>query len=127
MIITKSKSYREIKSKLKKSDKIGIISCNACARMCDTGGEKKMKELAQKLKKEGFEIVDSDLIGIACDFDQLKKDELKGQINIVLACDSGVYNIKKLFPKKKIIPALETIGIGAYNHKGNISLVRRVK
>ena len=127
MIITKSKSYREIKKKLKKSDKIGIISCNACARMCDTGGEKKMDELAEKLKKQGFNVVDRDLIGIACDFDQLKKDELKGKTNIVLACDSGVYNLKKLFPKKKIIPALNTIGIGAYDHKGHITLVKKVK
>jgi hypothetical protein len=55
----------------------------------------------------------------------LKKSELKGNATIVLACDSGVYNLKKLFPKKKIIPALKTIGLGAYNHKGKIILVKK--
>ena len=125
MIITKLKPYARIKSQLKKTDKIGIVSCNTCARMCETGGEKVMKELALKLKKDGFNVVDMDLIGFACDFDQLKKNELKGDITIVLACDSGVYNLRKLFSKRKIIDALNTIGLGAYDHKGNISLVRK--
>ena len=127
MIITKSVSYNKLKFQLKKSDKIGIVSCNSCARMCDTGGKKKMEEISQKLRKDGFDVVDNDLIGIACDFDQLKKDELKGDTNIVLACDSGVYNLKKLFPKHKIIPGSITLGIGAYDHKGNITLVKKVQ
>jgi ferredoxin len=125
MIITKPKSYKEVIKSLKKSDKIGIISCNACARMCNTGGEEVMEKLALKLKKDGYNIVDKDLIGIACDFDQLKKNNLHGNVNIILACDSGVYNIKKIFPKNKIIPGLITIGLGAYDHKGNMNIVRK--
>lgn len=124
MIITKKRSYSSIKKDLKKSDRIGIVSCNSCARMCETGGMKEMKNFFGRLKKDGYHVVDMDLIGIACDFDQLKKDELKGDVMLVLACDSGVYNLKKLFPRKKIIPCLETIGLGAYDHKGNIRLVK---
>jgi len=127
MIVTKQKPYGLVKPKLKKSDKIGIVSCNACARMCETGGEKAMKELAAKLKKDGFTIVDTDLIGVACDFDQLKKEELNGDVTIVLACDAGAYNLYKLFPKRKIIPALDTIGLAAWDEKGNITLVKKFK
>ena len=127
MIITKLKSYKEIKSNLKKTDKIGIVSCNSCVRRCNTGGEKVMKEFALRLKKDGFNVADMDLIGVACDFDQLKKDELKGDVNIIFACDSGAYNLKKLFPKKKLIHALNTIGLGAYDNKGNFTLVKRVE
>ena len=127
MIITKSRSYREIKKNLKKSDQIGIISCNSCVRRCNTGGEKIMKKLAARLKKDGYNVIDMDLVGAACDFEQLKKDELKGDLNIVFACDAGVYNIKKLFPRKKLIKALNTVGLGVYNHKGCFSLVKRVK
>jgi len=50
---------------------------------------------------------------------------LHGNVTIVLACDAGVYNLKKLFPKRKIIPALDTIGLGAYDEKGDLNLVRR--
>ena len=127
MIVTEKKPYSLVKSQLKKSDKIGVVSCNACAKMCKTGGDKGMVELISKLKKDNFNVVDSDLIGVACDFDLLKKDELKGGVTIVLSCDSGVYNLKKLFPNKKIISGLNTIGLGSYDHKGNIRVVRKFK
>lgn len=125
MIITKKRPYSEIKKSLKKNDKIGIISCNACARMCQTGGRKAMNEISKQLRQNGFNVVDMDLIGFACNYDLLKKNELNGDVQIVLACDSGVYNLKKIFPKHKIIPALKTVGLGAYDSKGNIHLVRK--
>ncbi len=126
MIVTKAKPYSEVKKGLKKSDEIGVISCNACARMCGTGGEKAMKALAMKLKKDGFNIVDVDLIGTPCDYNQLNKSQLHGNVQIVLACDSGMYNLKKLFPKHKIISGTKTLGVGAHDGK-KITLVRKVK
>jgi len=125
MIITELKPYGMVKSQLKKKDKIGIVSCNTCARMCETGGEKEMKILASRLRKDDFDVIDMDLIGFACNLDQLKPKELHGDTTIVLACDAGIYNLKKLFPKRKIIAALDTIGLGAYDKKGNLSLVRK--
>lgn len=127
MIITKSRPYKEIKKELKKSDKIGIISCNMCARICNTGGKKALNKLANKLKKDGYKVVDTDLIGTPCDRDQLQKDKLHGNVQVVLACDAGVYNLKKIFPNHKIIPALKTIGLGAHDHKGNINLIKEFK
>lgn len=127
MILTKLKSYKQIKSKLNKKDKIGIVSCNSCARMCGTGGEKELKILSSQLKKEGYNVVDEDLIGAPCMMSQLKKDELHGDKTIALACISGVYNLKKLFPKRKIIPALETLGLAAVDKKGKPRLVSRLK
>ncbi|MEJ2267494.1 MAG: hypothetical protein P8X70_00245 [Nanoarchaeota archaeon] len=125
MIVSKSKPYNEIKFQLKKSDEIGIISCNACARMCGVGGKKVMDKLGNRLQKDGFDVVDKDLIGTPCDFDQLNKNQLHGNVQIVLACDAGVYNLKRIFPKHKIISALKTIGLGAYDHKGNIKVVKK--
>jgi len=127
MIVTKSKPYSEIKSELKKSDKIGIISCNVCARLCGTGGEKVMQNLANKLKKDGYNIVDVDLIGTPCDYELLNKSQLHGNVQIVLACDAGVYNLKKLFPKHKIVGANKTLGVGAHEGGKKITLVKRIK
>lgn len=127
MIITESKPYGMIKTQLKKSDRVGIVSCNSCARMCETGGMKGMKQLATRLRKDGFTVADMDLIGLACDFDQLKKEELKGNVTIVLACDAGVYNLKKLFQKRRIIAALDTVGLGVWDEKGNLTLVKKFR
>ena len=127
MIVTKALPYQKIKSQLKKTDEIGIISCNACARLCHTGGEKVMNQLANKLKKDGFKIVDVDLIGTPCNYDLLNKSQLHGNVQIVLACDAGVYNLKKLFPKHKIITANKTIGLGAHDKGKNIKVVRKLK
>jgi len=126
MIITKKIPYPEIKKQLKKSDKIGIISCNACARMCKTGGEARLEEIGDKLKKDGFNVVDMDLIGTPCDLNQLNKSQLHGNVQIILACDAGIFNLKKVFPKHKIISGTKTIGIGA--HDGcKVYLVKKTK
>jgi ferredoxin len=127
MIVTKSLPYETIKKQLKKSDKIGIISCNTCVRICGTGGEKALNRLALKLKKDGFKVVDKDLIGSPCDRNQLQKNQLHGNVQIVLACDAGVYNLRKIFPKHKIIPGLKTIGIGVNKGGKNIEVVKEIK
>jgi hypothetical protein len=127
MILTKLIPYNKIKKQLNKKDKIGIVSCNTCARMCGTGGEEEMIKMSEKLKKDGYDIVDSDLIGAPCMINQLKKDELKGDTTIVLACISGLYNLKKIFPKKKIIIGLETIGLAAVDKNNKPRLVRKLK
>ncbi|MCK4650376.1 hypothetical protein KAT36_04045 [Candidatus Pacearchaeota archaeon] len=127
MIITKAFPYSAIKKQLKKSDEIGIISCNACARLCGTGGEKAMAQLAKRLKKDGFNVVDMDLIGNPCNYDLLNKSQLHGNVQILLACDAGLYNLKKLFPKHKIISANRTIGLGAHDKGRNIVLIKKIK
>ena len=127
MIVTKAFSYSAIKKQLKKSDKIGIISCNACARLCGTGGEKVMLQLVRKLKKDGFNVVDLDLIGTPCNYDLLNKSQLHGNVQILLACDAGLYNLRKLFPKHKIISANKTLGLGVHDKGKNVILVKKFK
>ena len=128
MIITKSKSYNKIKNNLKKSDKIGVVSCGSCAKICGTGGEKAMDKLSLKLKKDGFKIVDKDLIGVPCNFNQLEKAQFHGNVSVVLACDAGVENLKSFLPKNhRIIGALETIGVGRIDKKSKPHLVRAFK
>ena len=127
MILTRLVNYNKIKKQLNKKDKIGIVSCNSCARMCGTGGEKEMIILSEKLKRDGYHVVDTDLIGAPCMINQLKKDELNGDTTIILACVSGVYNLKKIFPKKKIIPGLKTIGLAAVNKNNKPLLVKRLR
>ena len=125
MIVTEFKPYGMIKAKLKKSDRIGIISCNTCVKMCETGGSKQMKQMAKRLKKDGFKVVDTKLTGASCHQEDVKKTKIKGNTVIVMACDAGVYNAKKIFPKKKTLAALDTVGLGSWDKNGNVSLVKK--
>ena len=127
MIVTKAFPYSMIKKQLKKSDRIGVISCNACAKLCGTGGEEIMIQLSEKLKKDGFNIVDLDLIGTPCNYDLLNKSQLHGNVQVLLACDAGLYNLKKLFPNHKIISANKTLGIGVHDKGRNVTLVKKIK
>jgi len=127
LIITEKKPYGMIKAELKKGNKIGIISCNSCAKLCGTGGKEQMMLLAKQLKKDGFDVIDKKVIGSVCNFDQLKRSKVKGDTIIVLACSAGLYNVKQIYKNKKIIPALDTIGLGVWNEKGDIKLVKKIR
>lgn len=126
MIVTSMKPYPVIKGMLKKWKKIGIVACNMCARVCETGGKKKLDELAERLKTDGFEVVDVELVPMTCNFDVVKKPEYKGDVLIVLGCDCGVFTLQTLFPTKIIVPATNTIGIGARDgSEGSIFVMKK--
>lgn len=125
MIVTSLKPYGVIKGLLKKWRKYGIVACNSCARVCEAGGREKMEELAERLKKDGFEIVGMDLVPMACNVDLVKKPEYEGDALVILACDAGVFTYLTLFTSKEIIPALNTIGWGARDGQGNIFLMKK--
>jgi hypothetical protein len=124
LIVTYSKPYGLLKGLLEFDVKIGIVSCNSCAKACETGGRKCMEDLSERLKADGFEVVDQDLIPMACNIALVKKPVYDGDILIILACDAGVFCLKKLFPDKKIVAALNTTGLGARDENENIFLMK---
>ena len=125
MIVTSLKPYGVIRGMLKKWKKVGIVSCNSCARVCETGGKEKMDELAARLKQDGFNVVDMELLPMACAVDAAKKPNYQADYLVVLACDSGVCTLQSLFPNKIVVPALDTIGLGARDVQGNIFLMKK--
>jgi hypothetical protein len=127
MIVTYAKPYGVVKGMLKKWKKIGVVSCNSCARACETGGKQKMDEMVARLRQDGFEVVDTELLPMACNVDVAKKPDYKCDILTVLACDSGVCTLQSLFPSKIVVPALDTIGIGARDAQGNIFIMTKFK
>jgi hypothetical protein len=125
MIVTSLKPYGMIRGMLRKWKTVGVVSCNSCARACETGGKEKMEELANRLKQDGFQVMDTELLPMACNIDAAKKPDYKADYLVVLACDSGVCTLQSLFPNKVVVPALDTIGIGARDVQGNIFLMRK--
>lgn len=125
MIVTSSKPYGVIKGMLKKWKKIGIVSCNSCARVCETGGKAKADELAARLRQDGFDVVDVEVLPMACNVDAARRPNYKGDLLVVLACDSGAYTLQSVFPTKVIIPALDTTGLGARDTQGDIFIMKK--
>ena len=79
-----------------------------------------MEELAERLTKDGFEIVDTHVVPMACNVDLATKYDYESDVLIILACDAGVFTFQTLFPDKTIIPALNTLGLGARDGQGDI-------
>ena len=125
MIVTSSKPYGVVKGMLKKWKKIGIVSCNSCARACETGGQKSLDNMAERLKKDGFNVVDTDLVPMACNIDLVKKPNYQGDFLVALTCDSGVLTLQALFPTKMVVPACNTLGLGARDMQGNIFIMKK--
>lgn len=125
MIVTSIKPYGIIRGMLRKWKSVGVVSCNSCARVCETGGKEKMDELANRLKQDGFNVVDTELLPMACNIESAKKPNYKADYLVVLACDSGVCTLQSLFPNKVVVQALDTIGLGARDVQGNIFLMKK--
>jgi hypothetical protein len=125
MIVTSLKPYGVIEGWLQEGDRVGVVSCNSCARVCETGGRIGMDEMAVRLRDDGFSVVDEDLLPMCCNLDTVSKAEYAGDVLVVLACDSGVYTLEKLYPEKKVIAALNTIGLGARGASGIIYMMKQ--
>ena len=85
-----------------------------------------MEEMAERLKKDGFDVVDTDLVPMACNVDLVKKPDYQADMLVVLACDSGVFTIQSLFPSKVVVPALDMMGLGARDRQGNIFIMKKL-
>ena len=110
---TRPAKYDEIKGKIDpKKDVISVISCNTCTRLSNTGGEKKLRMLANRLRKDNFNVVDGFLITMPCVDTYIENVELHPSVNtlVMLACSCGCANAITHFPDKKIVPALQDRG-----------------
>lgn len=106
-IITTKKPFEEVLGALKNTKKITLVSCASCAAMCQTGGTEGAKEMAEKLEKEGFEIVTVIVPEEVCDNRVMMKDFRKiddelGQTDAILtlSCGLGVASIIQVLEKK---------------------------
>jgi hypothetical protein len=126
MIVTIANPYGVIKGMLKKWKKIGVVACNTCARVCETGGKEAMTRLVERLRADGFEVVDEDVVPMACNLDLAKKGDYKGDMLVIMACDSGFATFQSLYPNKRIVTANKTVGLGSRDRNGNIFITEKI-
>jgi hypothetical protein len=114
VIFSNSIKYEDLTSQLdKENDVITIIGCNTCIRVSGAGGPEKMRELALKLKKDGYNVKDGFMLPIACMEPYLATAKLSNEVNtiVVLACTAGVSNIKRNYPHLKVVETVDNIGL----------------
>lgn len=114
MIFSNSLEYSKLTDQLdKEHDVISIIGCNTCIRVSGAGGPEKMKELALKLRNDGYHVVDGFMLPFGCMEPYLATVKLDHTVNTVvaLACTAGVSNIKRNYPNLKVAETVKNIGL----------------
>ncbi len=130
MIILEQKPYEEILKSLEGEEKVFLAGCSLCATTCKVGGEDELKEMGEKLEKEGKKILGGVVLEAACQAIEVKKKfrERKDQIEeadsiLVLACGGGAQSVRenaeRVKIKKIVHPGLNTLFQGEVTRGGH--------
>jgi hypothetical protein len=115
MIITELKPDEEISEMIKPFKKLFIVCCGTCSTSCQTGGEKEVAEMAEKL---GEQVIGTAMVEDPCDIRldrrdlRRYRDKIKDSNAIlVMACGAGIQTVGE-YAKKPVLPATNTLFIG---------------
>ena len=126
--MSRSMDYPELLGMLK-GKRVGIWTCNTCARLCNNiGGTESCERLAEKLSKDGVKVTKVASTSAACLEDKVigKKDEvLSGDPEIILSmtCSAGADNASRIFGKDVVNP-VTTFGYGILREDGTPVLMK---
>jgi hypothetical protein len=122
ILSVRRKSYAELAESLDKDAKIIVLSCNNCAKKClGLGGRVGLAALADKLDRDGFNVIRRELIGFACSVDLVGKRAVEdatkqwfaeADVILTLACEDGEIAVKNAFPEAQVPSLNQTLGIG---------------
>ena len=126
MITAERKPLSEIKEMIGADRKILIVGCGTCVAECASGGEKEVGLLASALRIDA-EMAGKDLetkevtIDRQCIYefiDQLADYIDQYDVVLSLGCGAGVQAVAEIFPKARVVPALNTTFIGETKEAG---------
>jgi hypothetical protein len=122
MIITTQKSFEEVMKYLEPYSNVLIVGCGTCATEVQTGGEKQIKELADKLRGKWF--VKTMMIEAPCDerlarrdWRKIKKSDKDIDALLILGCGAGVQTLSDVVDLP-CFPGLETHFLGKVERIG---------
>jgi len=127
MIITEQKPFEEILKNLEGENNIFIIGCKLCATVCQTGGEQQVKEMKEKLEKEGKIVTGWVVIDTPCHMLETKKvlRQRESEVNnadgiLVFACGGGTQLVCEA-SGKSTHPGCNTLFLGVIERFGQFS------
>ena len=124
IVVLRSMDYEELKEQIVEADKIILWSCNDCTKYSNLGGRENLDALAKALKKDGYNVIHQEIIGVGC---QPPLIRLRSQhpatkeifdeatVIVVMACTDGFLKTQRVFKKKRVIQVGESVGLGVYS------------
>ena len=125
MIVTEKKPLEEIMEYLRDEDRIFIVGCGDCAKLCQTGGQREVEEMAEKLSQAG-KIVTGWIVSdgpchnlrVARELRTVSKQVAQADGILILACGAGIQSITDL-TEKPVHPGLNTLFLGNVRRYGS--------
>lgn len=98
----------------KETDVIAIIGCMACARGSGISGPDQLKDLALKLRADGYNVKEGFEVSATCTPKTLFA-KLGKEVNTVISmsCSAGTDNVARLYSNVKAIGAGKDVGLVA--------------
>ena len=126
MIVAEQKSLDEIKSLIGDAERVLVVGCGTCVTVCFAGGAREAAivaaslQMATKLDDNGKDVTDV-TVQRQCEWEYL--DEITEQIEgadlvLSLGCGIGVQAIAEHFPRKWVVPGLNTSFMGLPTEQG---------
>jgi len=112
MIKSEMLAYPDIKKQIEKNDKLGIITCNNCARLCGVGGREKAEDFEEKLSKDGYKVVSIADMLVGCNYEYCKDADVRPDTTalLVLSCPVCAKVVEDIYKDKKVIKCTEAVG-----------------
>ncbi len=123
MIETKYKSAEEMRYSVGEAERIAILSCGACANLCDVGGIRGMEFIRKLLEGWGRKVVAARTV-VACCPEPIMKQAQKTVLRssnidalVIISCAAGVKSAFLCEPGVPVIAACDSVGAGPVTHK----------
>ncbi len=120
MLVTELKPREEILGYLRDGERVFLVSCDGCAEVCETGGERAIRELGPALEGAGHPVVGATVIPFLCNKALVgirlsrHRDAVEGaDVLLVASCGVGVQAVAAVVPKPAV-PAANTVSYGAF-------------
>ncbi len=126
MIVAEQKPFAEVKELVAPYSRLLILGCGTCVKTCFAGGEDEVATLASALrlafKKDGKAVkVEEATVERQCEDEFLQEaGPYVGRVDAVLslACGAGIQMAADRFPKKPVLPGVNTTFIGILEKQG---------
>ena len=121
MIGTQPKPFSEVVDAIGVQQRLLVIGCGGCAKVCHTGGEPEVEEMVRQLQAEGRVVLASGVPERTCYIQHVRAffEETREQLEqcdcvVILGCGGAVQTVRQATEEygmvKPVVSALDSVG-----------------